>query len=110
VLSEPPFDLHPRVREGITFRVGAEELRALLQTTGFQPRTVEERATAVRHASPQDALRFMEASSFGNVLGHLPAELREPARARLREKLAAIAGADGLTSHGRRVVAVAERR
>jgi arsenite methyltransferase len=110
VLAEPPFDLHPRVREGITFRVGAEELRALLQTTGFQPRRVEERATAVRHASPQDALRFMEASSFGNVLGHLPAELREPARARLREKLAAIAGADGLTSHGRRVVAVAERR
>jgi arsenite methyltransferase len=110
VLAEPPFDLHPRAREGITFRVDAEELRALLQTTGFQPALVEVRESALRHAGPEDALRSMEASSFGNILGHLPVELREHARARVREKFAAFAGPDGIVSSSRRVVAIAERR
>jgi len=110
VLAEPPFDRHPRTRESITFRVDAEELRALLQTTGFQPTLIEERENRQRHATPEDALRFAEASSFGNVLGHLPAELREQARARVRERLAAVATAEGVVTHGRRLVAVAERR
>lgn len=110
VLTEPPFDSHPRAREGITFRVDADELRALLQTTGFQPVLVEVRESPLRHAGPEDALRSMEASSFGNVLGHLPAELREHARARVREKFAPLAGPDGIVSRSRRVVAIAERR
>jgi arsenite methyltransferase len=109
-LSEPPFDQHPRPREGITFRVDADELRALLQTTGFQTVLLEVRETHARHASPEDALRYMEASSFGNMVGHLPPELREPARARMRERFAALAGPEGIVSTGRRVVAIAERR
>jgi ubiquinone/menaquinone biosynthesis C-methylase UbiE len=110
VLAEPPFNEHPRPREGITFRVDAEELRALLQTTGFQPRFVEVREHQFRHAGPEDALRFMEASSFGNVLGHLPPELRDQARARVREKFACLVGPEGIVRTGRRVVAIAERR
>jgi arsenite methyltransferase len=110
VLAEPPFNQHPRPREGITFRVEADELRALLQTTGFHPCVVEVRESQFRHAGPEDALRFMEASSFGNVLGHLPPELRDQARARVREKFAALVGPDGIVSTRRGVVAVAERR
>ena len=110
VLAEPPFDRYPRSRESITFRVDADELRALLQTTGFQPLLVEQRASSVRHDGPEDALRAMEANSFGNLLGHLPAELREAARARLRQRLASIVGADGILSPRRGIVAVAERR
>jgi ubiquinone/menaquinone biosynthesis C-methylase UbiE len=110
VLAEPPFDLHPRPREGITFRVGADELRALLQSTGFQPVLLEVRPHELRHATPLDALRFVEASSFGNMLGHLPAELRDQARERLRERLAALTGPDGIVTHGLRLVAVAQRR
>jgi hypothetical protein len=52
----------------------------------------------------------MEASSFGNIVGHLPPELREPARARMRERFAALAGPEGIVSTSRRVVAIAERR
>jgi hypothetical protein len=52
----------------------------------------------------------MEASSFGNMVGHLPPELREPARARMRERFAAHAGPDGLISTTRRIVAIAARR
>jgi len=109
-LAEPPFDQHPRPREGITFPVEPEELRALLQTTGFHAVQLEVRESQARHASPEDAMRYMEASSFGNMVGHLPPELREPARARMRERFAAHAGPDGLISTNRRIVAIAERR
>jgi arsenite methyltransferase len=109
-LSEPPFDQHPRPREGITFRVDAEELRALLQTTGFQANLLEVRETQVRHASPEHVLRYMEASSFGNMVGHLPTELRDPARARIRERFASLGGPDGIVNTSRQVVAIAERR
>jgi arsenite methyltransferase len=110
VLAEPPFDRHPRLREGIAFRVDGDEIRALLQSTGFQPTLIEVRDNELRHATPQDALRFVEASSFGNVLGHLPAELRDEARARFCARMAVIAGPDGIVTHGLRLVAVAERR
>jgi ubiquinone/menaquinone biosynthesis C-methylase UbiE len=110
VLAEAPFDGHPRPREGITFRVQPDELRALLQTTGFQAVQLEVRESQTRHASPEAAMRYMEASSFGNMVGHLPAELREPARARMRERFAALAGPDGIVSTNRRVFAIAERR
>jgi arsenite methyltransferase len=109
-LAEPPFDQHPRPREGITFRVEADELRALLQTTGFQPVQLEVRESQARHSSPESAMRYMEASSFGNMVGHLPPELREPARARMRERFAALARPDGIVSINRRIVAIAERR
>jgi hypothetical protein len=110
MLAEPPFDNHPRPREGITFRVDGAELGALLQTTGFRTIRLEEQTGAVRHAGPVDALRYMEASSFGNLLGHLPVELRDEARSRLRARIAALAGPDGIVNHERRVLAVAERR
>jgi hypothetical protein len=111
VLAEPPFDRYPRPRESITFRVDAEELRALFQTTGFRPLAIEVRESERRHPSAEAAVRFTEASSFGNVFGHLPPALRPAARDRLRQVLEAEASADGsLFVHARRLVAVAQRR
>ena len=110
VLAEPPFDRYPRPRESITFRVDADELRALCQTTGFQPLMLEVREQEYHHADPEAVIRFAEASSFGNFLGHLPAGLREPARQRVRERLAALMTPDGIVIQSRRLVAVAERR
>ena len=111
VLAEPPFDRYKRPRESITFRVDAEELRALFQTTGFRPLAIEVRESERRHPSAEAAVRFTEASSFGNVFGHLPPALRPAARDRLRQALEAETSADGsLFVHARRLVAVAQRR
>jgi arsenite methyltransferase len=111
VLAEPPFDRYPRIRESITFQVGAEEMRALFQTTGFLPVRIEVQETGRHHPSPEAAVRFTEASSFGNSFGHLPPELREPARARVRQALAEIAEPDGsLFVPAHRLVAIGERR
>lgn len=111
VLAEAPFDRYPRIRESITFKVAADELRALFQTTGFLPVGLEVRESERRHPSAEAAVRFTEASSFGNVFGHLPPELKEPARQRVRQALGAVAEADGsIVVHARRLVAIGERR
>lgn len=110
-LAEPPFDSHPRPRDSLTFGVGADEMRALFQTTGFLPVRIEVRDSEQRHASAEAAVRFAEASSFGNVFGHLPLELKDLARARVRQALEAIAEADGsIVVHAHRLVAIGERR
>ncbi len=111
VLAEPPFDRYPRLRESITFRVAPDELRALFQTTGFLPVRLEVRESERRHPSAEAAVRFTEASSFGNAFGHLPPELKETARARARKALAAIAEPDGsIVTDAHRLTAIGERR
>jgi len=111
VLAEPPFDRYPRIRDSITFRVGADELRALFQTTGFMPVRIEVRESERQHPSAEAAVRFVEASSFGNVFGHLPADLKERAHDRLRQALEAIAEPDGsIVVNTHRLIAIGERR
>jgi ubiquinone/menaquinone biosynthesis C-methylase UbiE len=109
VLAEPPFDQYLRRRESITFRVDPEELRALFETTGFVPTLIEVRPTEQTHPSPEAAVRFSEASSFGNAFGHLPEELKPLAREAVRRGLEAIATPEGIVQHGSRLVAIAER-
>jgi ubiquinone/menaquinone biosynthesis C-methylase UbiE len=109
VLAQPPFDQFPRRRESITFRVDAEEMRALFETTGFMPILIEVRPTEQVHPSPEAAVRFSEASSFGNAFGHLPDELKPLAREAVRRRLETIATPDGIVQHGSRLVAIAER-
>ena len=64
-----------------------------------------------RFASPQALVRYSEASSFGNLLAHLPVELRPSAREVIGRELAALAAPDGTISQSsRRMVAVAYLR
>jgi ubiquinone/menaquinone biosynthesis C-methylase UbiE len=108
-LSEPAFAEFPRRRESITFRVDADEMRALFETTGFVPTLIEVRPTEQVHPSPEAAIRFAEASSFGNAFGHLPEALKPLAREAVRRRLEAIATPAGIVQQGRRLVAIAER-
>src|SRR4029077_10673892 len=89
-VREPPFDNYPRRREGITWRVDAEEMRALFETTGFVPSLIEVRPHEQAHNSAEGVIRFSEASSFGNAFGHLPEHLRAQAREAVRQRLEAM--------------------
>ena len=109
VLGEPPFDEYPRRRAGITWRVDAEEMRALFETTGFVPSLIELRPTEQTHHSAEGVIRFSEASSFGNAFGHLPDDLKPLAREAVRRRLEAIIPPEGIVQQGSRLVAVAER-
>ena len=62
-------------------------------------------------ASPQALVRYSEASSFGNLLAHLPVELRPSAREVVGRELAVLAAPDGTISQSsRRLMAVAYLR
>jgi ubiquinone/menaquinone biosynthesis C-methylase UbiE len=109
VLSEPPFDEYPRRREGLTFRVDAEEMRALFETTGFVPTLIEVRPTEQMHNSAEGVIRFSEASSFGNAFGHLPEMLKPLAREAVKRRLETMIPPEGITQQGSRLIAIAER-
>jgi ubiquinone/menaquinone biosynthesis C-methylase UbiE len=110
VLSEPPFDRYPRERESITFKIDGEEMRALFETTGFAPALIEQQPMEQSYPSAEQAVRFLEASSFGNFLGHLPQELVYRARVTILRRLAAIATDQGIVQQRTRLVAIAHRR
>ena len=110
VLSEPPFDRFPRARDSLTFKIDGEEMRALFETTGFAPSSIEERPMEQAYPSAEQAVRFLEASSFGNFLGHLPQELVYRARVTILRRLAALATEQGIVQQRGRLVAIAHRR
>jgi len=110
VLAEPPFDRYPRMRDSLTFKVDAEEMRALFEMTGFAPDMIDTRPIEQNYATPEQAVRFLEASSFGNFLGHLPPELIYRARVTILRRLATLVSDRGIVQPRDRLVAVAHRR
>ncbi|MDP1749013.1 MAG: methyltransferase domain-containing protein [Reyranella sp.] len=109
-MVEPPFGRYPRPRGSFVSQVDADEMRALLEAAGFTPTLIEVRPSVQVHATPEAAVRFSEASSFGNLLGHLPPDLRPAAREAMAKKLAALMTPQGIVQQGWRLVAVAVRR
>jgi ubiquinone/menaquinone biosynthesis C-methylase UbiE len=110
VLNEPPFDRYPRVRESLTFKVDDEEMRALFEMTGFAPSLIAIREAEQIYASAEQAVRFLEASSFGNFLGHLPPELVCRARVTILRRLAGLATEHGIVQRRGRLTAIAQKR
>jgi arsenite methyltransferase len=107
ILTQPPFSAY--VRAGAyAWRVDETEMRALLDAAGFEVTRIELYEVPHIHASAEAAVRYAEASSFGNLLSHLPMELRPAARAAMVRTLPEIAAADGtIVEDGRRMIAIA---
>jgi ubiquinone/menaquinone biosynthesis C-methylase UbiE len=111
VLARPPFNAYVRPPGGLTHRVDEQEMRQLLAAAGFAVKSIEARESVRGFASPELLVRYSEASSFGNLLAHLPVELRPAARELIGRELAALAAPDGTISQSsRRMVAIAVRR
>lgn len=110
VLDEPPFNRFPRPRPQLAFPVTAEEMRAYFGMTGFVPTRIDVLESTRMWPSPEAAIRYSEASTFGNFLGHLPSDLRDRARLAIRQRLQNLMTANGIIHHGRRLVALATRR
>lgn len=108
-MAEPPFDRYPRPSNSRVSQVDADEMRSLLEAAGFAPTLIEVRSSVQVHATPEAAVRFSEASSFGNLLGHLPPELKPQARDAMARRLAGLVTPEGIVQHGRRLIAVATR-
>ena len=83
----------------------------MLTPAGFEVKSIEARKSVRSFASPEMLVRYSEASSFGNLLAHLPVTLRPAAREVISRELVALAAADGTISQSsRRMVAIAVRR
>jgi arsenite methyltransferase len=86
-------------------------MRQLLTAAGFEAKSIDVRESVRGFASPQMLVRYSEASSFGNLLAHLPVAFRPAAREVIGRALAALATPDGTISQSsRRMVAIAVRR
>ena len=110
VLAQPPFAAHPRPADVVS-HVDEWEMRALFEAAGFAVKSIDIYESSRQHASAEAALRFSEASSFGNLLAHLPEALRPAAREAIVRELATLAAPDGaLADQGRRMIAVGVRR
>lgn len=107
VLGEPPFDQPVRPRDGVLFRVDPDQLRALLVQAGFTDIRIELRPAEQTFVDAEAIIRFSEASSFGNFLGHLPPELRAGAREEIRRRLQARVGDQPIVRRDPRLLATA---
>jgi arsenite methyltransferase len=111
VLARPPFNAYARPPGGLTHRVDEQEMRQLLAAAGFAVKSIDARESVRGFASPELLVRYSEASSFGNLLAHLPVALRPAAREVIGREAAALAAPDGTISQSsRRMVAIAVRR
>src|SRR5471032_771544 len=109
-LAVPPFDRYPRPSATLSHRVSVEEMHALLEDAGFEATRVEVLQSEQRFATPEEAIRFGEASSFGNLLVHMPVELRPAARERIASRLAAVMGPEGFVQPRQRLVVIGQKR
>jgi hypothetical protein len=62
------------------------------------------------YQSADEIIRFSEASSFGNLFAHLPAELKPAARAALKLELEVIAGDREFREERLRLIAIGIRQ
>ncbi len=85
------------------------ELCTLLETVGLRLESIELVDGETTLPSAEAAIDFIEASSFGNFLGHLAPDLRAAARDEIREELQSESTPEGLPLGGKSMVAVASR-
>jgi ubiquinone/menaquinone biosynthesis C-methylase UbiE len=109
VLARYPFDRYPEAQDGVAHNISAVELQALLEQAGFMVRTIDVVANPHHFADGDAAVRFSEASSFGNSIGHLPETVRAEARKAIAEELDGLRTDNGIALGGARIVAISEK-
>jgi ubiquinone/menaquinone biosynthesis C-methylase UbiE len=110
VLARAPYNAHSRPEQGLPHRVSPDELRGLLDQAGFDIVSLDVEPNSNLHKDAEAAVKHSLASSFGNLLGHLPEELRESARRDVIAELQQYQTAEGIKQDGARILAVAVKR
>jgi ubiquinone/menaquinone biosynthesis C-methylase UbiE len=82
VLKHPPYVGVVRLEDSVTrkYAVTTSELNELLDESGFVVESTKVRTATWPYKTVEEILRFVKASSFGNVLNHVPESLREQAK------------------------------
>jgi arsenite methyltransferase len=109
VLSREPYSQYPDAQDGVAHRVNADELRRLLTESDFEVAAIDLEPNAAAYPTPAAAIEFSQASSFGNFLSQLPAELRGRARAEIEAELEQLRTPEGIRTEGARIFALARK-
>lgn len=107
VLARQPYADHPEGLNGGAGRVSAAELEALFTGAGLVSSRIDVIPNTHFQPSPAAAIEFSQSSSFGNLLGHLPAELQAGARAEIERELEALQTSEGIRFENARIIAIA---
>lgn len=107
VLSQRPYADYPESSNGQPEWISASEMANLLGETGFTVEAVTVRPNHHFHPSAEDVIQFSSASSFGNYLGHLPAELRQCAHDEICAEFEKLRTPEGIRLDGAGLVAIA---
>ena len=109
VLARPPFGQYPRATASLVYRVEPPQMHDLLAAAGFGDISIDVVESVQHFESPEAAIRYSEASSFGNFLGHLPEDLRPTARDVIAQEYTRLSSGKGIDRHVRRIVAIATK-
>jgi arsenite methyltransferase len=109
VLAREPYSAFVEDSTGLPHRVSDVELKQLLEASGFAVRLLELASHRVVHTSAAAALEHHQASSFGNLLGHLPAALQQRATDEIVAELEQLRTPEGFVVEGARIFAVADK-
>jgi arsenite methyltransferase len=109
VLSREPLNLYPVAIGGVAYRVNAVELNDLFRAAGFTVKKIDLVPNVHHHLTPDAAIDFFEASSFGNFLGHLPPGLRALARSEIKHELEQASSPEGFKRQDVRMIAIATK-
>lgn len=109
VLSRHPYTAWPDAGEARGRRVTSTELTTLLRDTGFRLTHMETEPTLAEWPDADQAVAFADTISAGNLFGHLPEPLRQPARRELSANLESRRHGQTIRIEGARIVAVASR-
>lgn len=107
VLAEVPYVDYRQALERSLFRVDKAGMEQHLKEAGFRKIDVRVVPSEQVFADAITAIRYSEASSFGNFLGHLPDKLRDQARAEIARRLDAKRAGKPIVRSGERLMAVA---
>lgn len=107
VLSRAPYNKYQDIQQLVIYRVDIDELKEHLCATGFFVQTLDQKDYQASHLTPEAAIKFVQASSFGNFLGHLPERLQAQAFAEISAELERFRKPDGIADGGVRILAVA---
>ncbi|KAF9886274.1 hypothetical protein FE257_011887 [Aspergillus nanangensis] len=86
-----------------------KHLESLLHDAGFQCQSIFFAPHVLITKSASEMVDFIEASSFGNFLGHLPNHLRSMARQEIEEEYEQLRTDEGIVAEATRLIVVANK-
>ena len=111
VLKREPFNNRVNVEDYATNRSGVTttELVTLLVSAGFDLDDIRIRSVLRHYRSGQHIIDFVESSTFGNYLNHVPAELQDKARREIESEFEKLKTEDGINFKGYTIFALAAK-